>query len=30
MKTGRSCHVDLPAAFQAADIQPLAKSTKTK
>ena len=30
MKTGRSCHVDLPAAFKAADIQPLANASKTK
>jgi peptide methionine sulfoxide reductase msrA/msrB len=30
IKTGRSCHVDLPAAFKAADIQPLANVTKSK
>ena len=29
-KTGRSCHVDLPAAFRAADIQPLGNTSKSK
>ena len=30
IKTGRSCHVDLPAAFKAADIQPLGNLSKSK